>query len=94
MKVYELLSNESRWTRRAYARDAQGNMCKANDPDAQSWCIIGGVYKCYTGISLLDAEHRLLSTLPAQNTYQVAEWQDDPRVMFEMVRELLIAADV
>lgn len=39
----ELLSDESRWTKRSYARDVNGHPCSAKSPDACKWCLLGAI---------------------------------------------------
>ena len=34
MKIHELLTDESKWTQHAWARDAQGNSVWPDDPNA------------------------------------------------------------
>lgn len=43
--VRELLSDPSRWTRGAYARDAEGNYANASGPNAVCWCAVGAFEK-------------------------------------------------
>jgi len=47
MKAYELLSDKSRWTTRACARDINGQPLNINNNDAVSWCILGAIGRCY-----------------------------------------------
>ena len=51
-KIRELLSDESRWTRLVYARDANGARVNEHSPLACSWCLLGAVsavcYHAYT----------------------------------------------
>ena len=59
MKIQDLLSDPSKWTTKAFARDAHGiifdvkrvsnNVTRdaVNDPSATCWCLVGAVAKCY-----------------------------------------------
>lgn len=46
-KVWKLLQRKSRWTKRSYARDKYGNLLELTNPNAYSWCIVGGLQKVY-----------------------------------------------
>lgn len=46
MKVYELLSDESKWTRKHFAVDQHGHPCLADSPKAVAWDVTGGIDKC------------------------------------------------
>ena len=45
----ELLSEESRWTQEAYARDVEGRVLYPNNPNATCFCAVGALRKV-TGI--------------------------------------------
>jgi len=47
MKVKELLSDESKWTRNAYARNRYGESVLPSDPEATCFCLSGAIDKCY-----------------------------------------------
>lgn len=47
MKVQTLLSDRSKWTQNAEARDSTGNTLDANDPGAVCWCVSGAIRYCY-----------------------------------------------
>lgn len=47
MKVHKLLSDPSKWTQDALARDKYKNSMNWCEPGAVSWCLLGAVYKCY-----------------------------------------------
>jgi hypothetical protein len=54
--VRELLSDPARWTRRAYAKDANGGtFLQANDPEAVCWCLAGACHKVTGAASLIQA---------------------------------------
>lgn len=76
----ELLSDEKRWCRGAYARDAAGNMWngrKRNQPE--SWCLIGAVMKCAPrddgGTQAAEAAQLCLSDIVGDS---LAHWNDNP----------------
>jgi len=48
MKVSELLSDRSKWTQGASARDKHDDIVDPEDPAACKWCFLGALYFCYT----------------------------------------------
>lgn len=61
--VYGMLSNRKRWTKRAYARLANSEVCCSNDPKAVRWCLIGAcmeVYGCRADEEVIDKLRRVL----------------------------------
>ena len=49
MKIKELLSDSSKWTKRAMARDFNDLTCVAHCDIAIKWCLLGAIVKCYPG---------------------------------------------
>jgi hypothetical protein len=45
----ELLSDEERWTRGSYARDAEGKVCGWNEPEATCFCAEGAIFRVSGG---------------------------------------------
>lgn len=41
----ELREHPERWTTHAVAKDASGDQCRADDPDAVCWCLFGHIQK-------------------------------------------------
>ena len=47
MKAHELLADPKHWTKRAYARDKDGQSVSAHSDEAVCWCVLGAIIKCY-----------------------------------------------
>jgi hypothetical protein len=47
MKMRELFSDASKWSRGASARNARGLPTEPLEPDARSWCLMGAFRRCY-----------------------------------------------
>lgn len=47
MKIKELLSDESKWTQGAHARDKDEIPVNSQSPEAVRWCLVGAWEKCY-----------------------------------------------
>jgi hypothetical protein len=46
MRISEVLSDESKWTKGAFARDTEGKEVPAEDEKAVRWCLVGAAIKC------------------------------------------------
>ncbi len=93
MKAHELLSDESKWCREAYALDSQGRVTPPDSPTACRWCIEGAIFRCYSDST--DALRRIDGALEARGaTRDVLVFNDDKHRTFEEVRSLLIEVDV
>jgi hypothetical protein len=47
VKVKDILSDDSKWTKGVGARDAFGNRCSPSSPDAVKFCILGAIELAY-----------------------------------------------
>ena len=53
--AYELIKDESRWTRGAFARDARGESVRPLHSTATSWCAAGAIIKATgRGVAWVD----------------------------------------
>ena len=55
----ELISDESAWCRRAFARNSKGDSVRSNAPDAVQFCVKGAIYNVH------DVEELTEQSLPA-----------------------------
>lgn len=49
MTVREFLSDPKRWTKAAYARDANGRPVRSGDKTAMCFCLNGAINQCFVG---------------------------------------------
>jgi hypothetical protein len=89
MKVRELLSDESKWTRRRFAATTQGTPCLPRDRRAAQWCLYGAIERCY-GVHGAEVTCRLIQHLQAS----LADWNDDPARTFADVKRLVEELDI
>jgi hypothetical protein len=105
MKISELFSDQSKWTKHHYATDRFGQPVRARDLDACHWCLVGALICCYGGAAAREAEERLYDVLKRRqavdlgdpewrNTGTLAAWNDASARKFEEVRALVEEAGV
>ena len=88
MKAYELLSDESKWTKCGIARDMYGNVCPARSTEAICWCAVGAVEKCYD-----DKEYSInIGRLYMESDGNIGRWNDS--TTFEEVKAMLTKLDI
>jgi hypothetical protein len=91
MKVSEFLSDRSRWTQHATARDASGDITHPDSPNAVCFCLLGAIYK-----STDSAIERILTIKKIENHVKefTGLWNDAPGRQFEEVKALLVELDL
>ena len=99
MKVIELLTVESRWTRYAMGRDVNDHAIfyshfLINVPDC--FCLVGAVYFCYPDPVERNAVLEKLREAASlgRNNQSLADWNDSESTTFQMVRSVIVAANV
>lgn len=95
MKVRELLTDESKWTQKACARDAIGKVLTAIDRRsigaAACWCTLGAMEVCYTKFTDWDSvRDRIVKSVGMS----VSTWNDAPERTFADVRKLIEELDI
>lgn len=90
-----LFSDESKWTKGTYARDARGAQVFPGSDNAVCWCLAGGRLTVSRGdmkrdqalaVALCDALPQGTST----STY--IHWQDDPCRTFDEIKAIIAKA--
>lgn len=91
MKMRELLSDETKWTRRKYAEDRWMNSVRPCEHEAVAWCLKGAALKCYTN----DEEYRkVMDALTFEVGGRISAWNDSPERTFAEVKALLERLDI
>lgn len=90
MKIKELLTDETKWTQFAVARDALGGRVHANDPTACKWCLLGAIAHCYPGSFVGD---KVRSTIE-YHVLNISIWNDAHWRTFQDVKELIERLDI
>ncbi len=101
MKIKDLLSDESKWTKGANARmePTRNSIPVAPEgPDAVCWCLLGAAAKCYIGqpIALQDSLAKIKEGInrPGGINDAIADWNDRPCRTFAQIQELVTRLDV
>jgi len=88
-----LLSDESKWTKDAWARDANGDRCQPNSKNAVCWCLVGALTKIAK-----DRSDTVLHTIFKLTTGRrfglnaVVRWNDAKKRTFADVKALIAKA--
>lgn len=90
MKVRELLCDESKWTRHAWARDRFGQPTFSTADNAVSFCLIGAVNHCYQD----DEREQVLDKLSQAAGTNNLVFFSDRATTFADIRRVLELADV
>ena len=97
MKMYELLSDPSKWTQRAFGRDSYGNSVMDDSKLAICWCMMGALCKCYELEERSRVRDKIEETLgsPKDDGFNsIIEWNDQEERTFEEVQSLLLELDI
>lgn len=101
MKIKELLSDESKWTKGWVARDSDKTPVNALSEKAVCWCLEGAVRKCYSSETILcpTAEYfvkmnELSDAVHKKYAVSVPGFNDDDNTTFEQVKQLVEELDI
>ena len=100
MKVKELLSDESKWTKGVLARTADGTACSPTSQHASCFCLLGAIDHCYAGspcqidisiVKLKRAIGRVVKHTPIPMT--ISQF-NDYHATFEDLKKAIEIADI
>lgn len=109
MKVKELLSEETKWTKNHYAKNEEGEPVSSLFSEACCWCLKGAVTKCYynpaienyhviqqEAVDKLRAAVKQLfpSRVNHPSRCEAATFNDHPETTFADIQKVLELADV
>jgi len=89
MKISEILTDRSKWTKGMYAKDSRGKKVGVDDPSAKRFCLVGAAKKAGVELKLLQWFDRQEKRLDW--TDGIIAWNDEPRRTFLQVRRLVRA---
>ena len=94
MKVRDLLTDETKWTKGAFARDKEGKVIGSGSPLACCWCLSGAAFHC-VGDDSDESAYAILARIRERVGHaSVAAWNDDPKRTFAEVRALVEELDI
>lgn len=101
MKIKELLSDKSKWTKRSYARNKYNKPVLEDSPNATKFCLLGARNYCYKYNSLkrIEIEAKISLTIGLLfprylNKTSLIYFNDSKKTTFEMIRTVVETADV
>ncbi len=98
MKPSELLSDRSKWTQDAFARDAKGYPVAATGPSATCFCLLGALRKCGHDINDLGGgtPYRILRDIVVAQTgfTTITIFNDSPNTTFDDIKKVLQLANL
>ena len=95
MKVRELLTDESKWTKGWNARTTDYSPVTYDHHDASCWCLLGAIYKCHCyPPPILSLIRKELEINPQWSNTDITSWNDSEDRTFEEVKELVEKLDI
>ena len=91
MKVQDILTDESKWTKQFFARKANGHYASPDNDDAVCWCILGAIQKAYPD---LTEQNKILTKLYAKFPGKSVTVWNDFNASFPEVRALIEELDI
>lgn len=91
MKVWQLLSDESKWTKGFAARSVYGAPIDPRSNEAVCWCLVGAIARCYGD----DVHFHNVRNLIADKVGRTeASWNDTPKRTYSEVYALVKELDI
>ncbi len=99
MKLRELLTDKSKWTKHTLARNTKGSPVHPLSDEAVCWCLVGAMQKCYSIDSSVaaivnnDVSVELREAIKRKYGHMyistVLGFNDTQETTFEQVKEIL-----
>lgn len=106
MKIRELYTDESRWTKGELARDSNGfyiplwKIPKGTFPEGVSFCLIGALAKCYQDFeNRMDAKNKIREAIGDVDSNKsvrpsIINYNDAEERTFEEIKALVERLDI
>ena len=96
MKIRELLSDETKWCKKALARDKNDEKIDVDSKHACKWCLYGAMCKCYNiNEEFNDVREKIYNQLTKKrNMVTISQWNDCCSTYFKDVKELIDELDI
>jgi hypothetical protein len=96
VQLKELFSTPDKWTKKAFARDSEGNVTAMIMPDAVCWCLFGGLVKVFESLPEMQNSREkeiLEKTISKDYAFlAISAFNDDSQTTFEMVHQVIDGA--
>ena len=93
MKIKELFTDSSKWTKGSLARDKNGDLTSYYSSDAVCFCLHGAIYKCYEDFG--DKSSIITNKIRKEiKRYSISGWNDAEERTFEEVKNLVEKLDI
>ena len=95
MKIWELLSDESKWTQGVTAKNDCGQLVAPDSVEACCWCLMGAVHKCYP----YDFDEYIIDVMTeelsgTQEIISITSWNDAIGRTYDEVYDFVKRLDV
>jgi len=94
MKIKELLTDESKWTKLYGARNENNDPVNPRSSEAVCWCLIGAYIKCYGYGHNDEIYMRLRNKTLELNNIEIDSFNDSPTTTFADIRKLVEELDI
>lgn len=94
MKIKELLTDETKWTKGSFAKDKYCTAVFATSSNAICWCLSGAMIKCYSGDEYISVSKLVSNRLRRLSFGDIIKFNDDSEITFENVRNLIEGLDI
>jgi len=98
MTLQELFKTTNQWSKTVMAKNSKELPCDPFDRDAKSWCLLGGIQKCYGPMCagrFTGESSRVFNQLSAEiKDKPMATWNDSEFRTFAEIRALIEQANV
>lgn len=91
MKLKELFTSPDKWTQGAEAKDKKGNIIPVFHPNAVSFCLMGGIHRCYNTFA---EELDIINKISKHINICIMFWNDDSTRTFEDIVKLVNDLDI
>jgi hypothetical protein len=89
MKIRDILTDRSKWTWGALARNEYEEPCDPQDEEAVQFSLAGAIFRAYVGVEMAAAYRTALALTGGS----ITKWNSSPYRTFEDVREVAELAD-
>lgn len=93
MKLIELFNKPEKWNKSWFALDVNGEECSPYSEKAVSYCIIGGIKKCYPD-NKMAIERSMKDELEKVGYIYLTDWNDNPKTTFEDLRRIITKLNI